>query len=383
MVADAGADVFRGQGMGPLDKWVDDHIFFRVPREHISSYNAERVEWHRDIQAHGSRRHDGGRVWYGGKELPNDITEEFYEDCGTEIRDLSSTSTRTAEDQKFAYADVDIDELSTHLGIKWETSKSIPFGEEVSYLGFRWNLCTRVVRLPDEKKARYLAVITERRKKRTHDLLETQKLYVKLLHTTLVVPAGRSRLTSLEAMLASFNDHYFRPHTPPLSTPEDLDWWQGQLHRPDVFLPILEQRPLADYQAYSDASSGFGVAITVGPRWQAWRLATGWKPQGRDIQWAEAIGFELLALCVCSLSGEGEHIILYGDNRGVVEGWWKRCSANRPTNYVFRRVLQLSEDRGRAIHTSIPPSPLPSQGSPKAVDPGASRCRTHARPRAR
>ena len=30
MLADAGADIFRGQGMGPLAKWVDDHIFFQI-----------------------------------------------------------------------------------------------------------------------------------------------------------------------------------------------------------------------------------------------------------------------------------------------------------------------------------------------------------------
>jgi hypothetical protein len=42
MVADAGADIFRGCGIGPLAKWVDDHIFFRVPRcydiAHLTSF---------------------------------------------------------------------------------------------------------------------------------------------------------------------------------------------------------------------------------------------------------------------------------------------------------------------------------------------------------
>ena len=28
LLADAGADIFRGKGLGPLDKWVDDHVFF-------------------------------------------------------------------------------------------------------------------------------------------------------------------------------------------------------------------------------------------------------------------------------------------------------------------------------------------------------------------
>ena len=173
-----------------------------------------------------------------------------------------------------------------------------------------------------------------------HDLLEMQRLYGKLLHATLVIPAGRAYLTGLEAMLALFDNSPFRPCTPPRSTPNDLDWWQHQLRRAIVSIPLCRPQPLMNYEAYSDASSGFGVVITVGPRWWAWKLAARWKSQGRDIQWAEAVGFELLARCVFSLSGEGEHIMLHSNNRGVVEGWWKCCSANKPTNHVFRRVLQ-------------------------------------------
>ena len=356
MVADAGADIFRGQGMGPLVKWVDDHIFFRVPRAHLSAYTTQCAKWHREIKVHRGRRQDGGRLWYGGKDLPNDSTEEFDEDCAMQLQDLANVSPHSAADREFAYADIDIDSLSDHLGIKWATSKSIPFGEEVAYLGFQWNLRSRVVYLPDEKKARYLAVIAEWREKRTHDLLETQRLYGKLLHAMLVIPAGRAYLTSLEAMLASFNNSPFRPLTPPRSTPDDFDWWQHQLRQAIISIPVCRPQPLTDYEAYSDASSSFGVAITIGPRWRAWQLAAGWKSQGRDIQWAEAIGFELLTLCVCSFSSEGEHIVLYGDNRGVVEGWWKHCSTNKPTNHVFQRVLQLSEDHRRKIHTRYVPS---------------------------
>lgn len=30
LVADAGVDILRAAGLGPLTKWVDDHIFFRI-----------------------------------------------------------------------------------------------------------------------------------------------------------------------------------------------------------------------------------------------------------------------------------------------------------------------------------------------------------------
>ena len=356
MLADAGADIFRGKGMGPLAKWVDDHIFFRILRTHLPSYNTQRADWHCEVQTSGGRRQEGGRLWYGGKELPSGRAEEFDEDCSTSICDLSLSSPRSPDDREFTYADADIDELSSHLSIKWQSSKSIPFGEEVPYLGFRWNLRTQVVYLPEEKKVKYLAAIAEWRCRRTHNLIETQQLHGKLVHAALVIPAGRAHLTSLEAMLSSFNNRPFRPHTPPRGTPDDLSWWQRQLRRASIAITIPKPQPLIKRAAYSDASSGFGVAITVGERWRAWHLAPGWKSQGRDIQWAEAIRFELLTICIFALSSEGDHIVVYGDNHAVVEGWWKGCSANGPTNQVFRRILQLSEDCSRTVHTRYIPS---------------------------
>ena len=183
-----------------------------------------------------------------------------------------------------------------------------------------------------EKKTRYLAAITEWESKHVHNLLETQKLYGKLLHAMLVIPAGQARLTSLEAMLGSFNNNPFLPHTPPCDTPDNLAWWKHQFNQPVLFRPIQEPQPLINYEAYSDASSGIGIRITVGSRWWAWQLMPGWKSQGRDIQWAEAVGFELLSICLCAILGEGEHLLIHGDNQGVVKGWWKGCSTNKPTN---------------------------------------------------
>ena len=173
-------------------------------------------------------------------------------------------------------------------------------------------------------------------------------------------------------MLASFSNSPFIPHTPPRDTLDDLAWWIHQLSRASISSPILKPQPLLERNTYSDASSGVGVAITIGSWWCAWRLTPGWKSQGRDIQWAKAIGFELLVTCLCDLTSKGEHIVVYGDNRGVVEGWWKRCSANRPTNLVFQRIIQLSESHCRTIHTHYVPSaqnpadPLPMVSTPPA-----------------
>jgi hypothetical protein len=44
-IADTGAEIFHHQGIGPLDKWVDDHIFFRIHKVFLEEYNHNRAEW--------------------------------------------------------------------------------------------------------------------------------------------------------------------------------------------------------------------------------------------------------------------------------------------------------------------------------------------------
>jgi hypothetical protein len=231
---------------------------------------------------------------------------------------------------------------------------SLQLGGTLSWLSLGPPTC--VVHLLKEKRSKYLLAILEWETKHMHNLLDTQKLYGKLLHTSLAIPAGRAYLTSLEAMLGSFTHSVFVPHSPPCDTPSNLQWWKQQLSHSDISKPIPKPQLPTDYEAYSDDSSGVGVAIMIGDKWQAWQLVPGWKSQSQDIQWAEAIAFELLILGLCTISGLGKHIIIYGDNRGVVEGWWKRSSANKPTNCVFHCILEFAEGCNRTdyIHKIHP-----------------------------
>lgn len=98
-----------------------------------------------------------------------------------------------------------------------------------------------------------------------HNLLDTQRIYGKLLHATLVLPAGRAYLTNLKAMLALFDNGAFVPHSPPWYTASNLQWWRWQLSHSNISRPIQEPSLPTNYWAYSDTSSGFGVAIMIGP----------------------------------------------------------------------------------------------------------------------
>jgi hypothetical protein len=366
-VGDAGCDILRAHGMGPMSKWVDDHIFFRVPRPLLEDYNRQRAKWRDHIDTNGGRIHDGGRIWYRGDTMPDGRPEEFDEDLSATLLDLSTSSPRSAEDANYAYAATDIDSVCGQLGIPWEKSKDIPFGFSVPFIGFLWDLPSQTVSITDKKKAKYLVAIEKWEAQRTHKLAEVQKLYGKLLHASLIIPEGRAYLTSMEAMLGIFHSSPFLPRTPPRHTASDLLWWKEVLLRPVISRSIPGPRDLVDLDAFSDASSEIGIGITVGEKWRAWRLLPGWKRDGRDIGWAEAVGFELLVKAVTSSHSRGIHYKVFGDNRGVVEGWWKGRSKNRPTNEVFRRIHTITTASECTVHTRYVPSKLnpaddPSRG---------------------
>ena len=79
---------------------------------------------------------------------------------------------------------------------------------------------------------------------------------------------------------------------------------------------------VVDVQVFSDTSSSVGIGVVIYNRWQVWTLRPGWKGEGRDITWAEAIGMELLIRAILRDTPKGVHFKVYKDNQGVVEGWW-------------------------------------------------------------
>ena len=88
IVADAGADLFRYQGIGPLAKWVDDHIFFCICLDFLESYNQQRQARHTDLSFQG-QIHEGGCLWFSGPPFPDGTLNEHVEDCLFPCLDLS------------------------------------------------------------------------------------------------------------------------------------------------------------------------------------------------------------------------------------------------------------------------------------------------------
>lgn len=378
-VADAGADLARASGLGPLEKWVDDHFLARMLRRFLAEYNRRRLLTRDDLRER-ERHHRRGRLWFGGYRFDDGTLDQSSDDCEFPCRDHSQSSPRPEHDREFTYNLSDVDTLFNQLGDKlWELSKDSNFAYQQTFTGFVWDLVSLTVGLPESKKTKYLGAIAtwQGQERGTHNLEQTQGLYGKLLHACMVVPRGRAYLTGLEAMLKVCSSRPFTPHSPVASIRDDLRWWVDILRRPILARPIPFPRQLIDMAAFSDASSGIGVAITVGDHWRAWRLIPGWQTLDgkRDIAWAEAVGFELLTLSVTRGCGVHEHYRLWGDNQGVVEGWWNHRSRNGPVNEVFKHILAYLDDLGavECIHTAyVASASNPADGPSRGIYPSAS-----------
>lgn len=189
-MADAGAEICRYQGIGPLDKWVDDHIFFRIRREHLAIYNEQRLAWH---QAFAKTRlcQSGSRLWYGDQCPISGQLEEFSENCIYPLKDLSESSLRSKHDKLFTFCLEDINDLSHKLGIIWELLKDQPFRMTTVYISFLWDLKMMYIALSAVKIDKYLTAIHKWRKCLAHVLKDIQELYGKLLHACAAAPQGQ------------------------------------------------------------------------------------------------------------------------------------------------------------------------------------------------
>ena len=268
----------------------------------------------------------------------------------------------------------DIDQISNLLGIPWDRSKDQHFNHSTTYISFIWDLSTLHVALSPAKKEKYSCVIMEWKEQSVHVLNDVQKLYSKLLHTCLVVPSGCAYLTGLEAMLATSHHSPHVPQSANKGITTDLDWWSSLLLQPSLSKPIPAPVQLFDISAFSDVSSGIGIGIVVRDKWRAWRLIPGWQTlQGRrDIGWAKAISFECLVRYLVDSSITGWHFTVYGDNKGVVKGWWNSRSRNHPVNEVFKRIHSFIgiDDPLHSFHSAYIASQCnPADGPSRGIYP--------------
>ena len=115
-VGDATTELFRANGIGPVSKWVNDHLFFRIQREHLADYNQDRKRWRTEILQNGGEHRKKGRLWFQGNPMPNGVPSEFDEDMSFQFKDLTSQTPRSSTNTEYTYCLDDIDAVAAVLG---------------------------------------------------------------------------------------------------------------------------------------------------------------------------------------------------------------------------------------------------------------------------
>jgi hypothetical protein len=75
-LADASANIFRAERIGPISKWADDFVFFHIPPAQIAYYNQLRKAQQNNFPQWRHAK-DGGHLWFKGAKRPDRSVEEF------------------------------------------------------------------------------------------------------------------------------------------------------------------------------------------------------------------------------------------------------------------------------------------------------------------
>jgi hypothetical protein len=291
-IADATVDILHNLNISPIKKWVDDHSIFRFP--------------------------------VGGGYLCPDGSLSPY---------------------LFLFGLADIYDKSRPLGIPWHPKKCFDFALIFIYLGFLWDLTARSVALPEVKRLKYLAklekILAAIKSGRPLTHKEALSINGTLSHVTFVIPHGRAYLANLSRFIAQYHNN-FVSRIPPSSVKNDLSWWFDVLSSPPPPRILTPRGPPQDLDVWVDASTDWGIGLVWGRRWEAWTLIDGWKGEGRDIGWLEAVAVELAVMALYADGQKDCSIIINSDNQGVIGAFRCGRSRNFQVNLCIRRVEAIA-----------------------------------------
>jgi hypothetical protein len=317
-VADAKSAILESRNIGPSKNWVDDFVFFRFP---IKLY-------------------------------PTPV---------------------------FSYSLTEIYALAKRLGWPWKDSKTRPFSSEFVYLGFLWNLSAKTVQIPEQKKRRYLEKLDPWRVGQKFLKKDVESILGTLVHCSLAIPDGRSRLPSLSRFAASFNfsSSPFVRKSPNPSVLTDISWWRTQLSAAFCGSTLSKPPPISTVEFWVDASSSWGIGIVFAGEWDAWKFSPGWDTDGRNIGWAEIVAIELGLLFAIHKGFSDVHFLIKSDNQGVIHAIKGGKSRSPNQNLVLQHITSLLSQHRLWISSLYVPSvdnlaDPPSRGLPATGIPRAT-----------
>jgi hypothetical protein len=297
-IADCMVAIYQAAGVMAVKKWVDDFAFFRYPQrpdQRESTY------------------------WYSLQE---------------------------------------IHEVAQRLGWPWKASKTKDFTRSFRYLGFDWDLETKKVSIPTEKCAKYVTKIEPWVDGASFTRIESERILGTLVHCSLAMPNGWSRLVTLAKFAALFahSELRFCRCTPNRQTLTDISFWRQQLANGDCGSFLVKPPQLANCKCWVDASTSYGVGVVLNDKWDAWELTAGWNVNARHIGWAEMLAIELGLQSAIAQGYQDATIVIRSDNMGIIGALEGGKSRNLEHNRVLQRIVALMRANNIYIKSVYVPS---------------------------
>ncbi|KAE8180883.1 hypothetical protein CF328_g9016, partial [Tilletia controversa] len=227
----------------------------------------------------------------------------------------------------------DVLAVTEPLGFPWHPEKRSEFENEIRYLGFEFNVHTFVVMLPEDKAAKY---------RERHIIIMARDL--------------GPHLADFAEFLGVFDrEDLFQHRFIPARVQDEAKVWLKALGSP-LRRSFAAPGPPFPHDIFVDASTEWGIGITSGERWAAYKFRPGWQQESRQILWAEAVALEFGLLVAIEMGGAGHSILIHSDNQGVIGAFrFGRCRG-RQANTVLKRIVNLERAHKFELRIKYPPS---------------------------
>ena len=221
------------------------------------------------------------------------------------------------------------------LGVPVAPAKCEGPATELVFLGFELDTVNMVVRLPQAKLQRILALVREWVDKKGCRKRELQSLLGHLQHAAIIVRPGRTFVRRLIELVSAFqkSTHCIRINE---STRSDIVWWQVFMESWNG-VSLMPNTTPGTMPLVSDASGSWGCGAHWGPQWFQWK----WEGPAANWQIASKELLPILfALVVWGRRWAGSRVECLCDNMAVVVV----VNSGRAKDRILMHLLSVAAD---------------------------------------
>ncbi|CAD6922266.1 unnamed protein product [Tilletia controversa] len=279
----------------------------------------------------------------------------------------------------WAYTLADVDQVCSPLGVPWSPEKEQGFSGTVTFAGIQFDIAAREMSLSPTRTSAYLSDCQAWLGRSRHTKSQAERLLGRLQFACCVVPCGRPYLTGLIDFVAlhsrsgQHRNSDLVARFPNARVRKDVRWWAEELGQPRVARLFHNDLSLANPGLYTDACD-FGAGVVLGELEAAYVFTRGWRAEGRDIMWAEAVGAELGLLHLIAAGFHDQRVVLYIDNTSVEGGLRRGRIRNEAANLCIERFLHAGARHNLElvplrVVTDENPADGPSRGAASVFGP--------------